>query len=92
MLNAGWGREDASLATDDGGTGALRATQMHGGAGDRHHQGNIGIPPILTTWIGKRQRRVESGGDSVELEANVCIGGIAWRGNGMIDDGNNSRS
>ena len=58
-----------------GGT-SLCETQIHGGAGDRHHQGDIGIPPILTTRTGKHQRRVESGRDGVELEANVCIGGI----------------
>ena len=70
------GGKDAAFTPDDGGAGTLCETQMHGGAGNRHHQGDIGIPPILTTRIGKRQRRVESGGDGVEFEANVCAGGV----------------
>ena len=53
------------------------ATQMYGGAGDWHHQIGTGIPSILTARIGKCQRRVESGGDGMELEANVYIGGLA---------------
>jgi len=31
---------------------------------------------------------VESGGDGVESEANVCAGGVVSSRNGLIDDGN----
>ena len=41
-----------------------------------HHQGDTGISAILAAWIGERQRRVYSGGDGVEFEANVCVGGV----------------
>ena len=49
---------------------------MHGGAGVWYHQSDTGIPSILTAGFGKRQRRVESGLDGVEFEANVCIGRV----------------
>ena len=45
--------EDAPPASDDGGTCALRAAKMYGGAGDRHHQIGTGIPSVLATRIGK---------------------------------------
>lgn len=38
--------------------GALCETQMHGGAGVWHHQGDTGIPAILPAGIGERRRRV----------------------------------
>lgn len=40
--------EDAPLLADHGGPCALCETQMHGGTGVWHHQGNTGIPAILS--------------------------------------------
>ena len=60
----------------------------HGGAGIWHHQDDTVIPPILAAWIGERRRRVQSGRDGVEFEANVCVGGVIWSGNEAIYDGN----
>jgi len=74
----------APCTSDEGRTHALCTTQMYGGTGDWHHQIGTGIPStpryaLLTAGTGKRQRRIEFGGDGVELETDVCIGGIARR-------------
>jgi hypothetical protein len=46
------GGEDALCTTiDDGGTGTLCETHMHGGADHRHHQGDMGIPSILASGL-----------------------------------------
>lgn len=70
---------DAASASDESGTRNWCATQKHGGADDRHCQIGNGIPSILVTRIRKRQRLDEAGGDGVEFEANVYVGGVAER-------------
>lgn len=65
------------IHSEDGGSGALCVTTMHGGADVQNHQGDTGIRTILTAGIRKCQRRVLSGQGGVEFEANSCVGQVS---------------
>jgi len=49
----------------------IEARAEDSGAGDRNSEVCDGISAILVTGSGKGQRRIEVGGDGVELEADV---------------------
>jgi hypothetical protein len=57
----------------------LQLAEVDGRAGHRHHQGDPGLPPVLTAWPGSRGGRMVPGMPGVQLEVITRIDG------GLVD-------
>ena len=54
----------------------LRLAHMHSRTCDRHHQGDVGVSPVLLAWPEEGGRRMESGLLSLQCKTSVCFTGI----------------